>query len=66
MLQLKFGKVVGNVGHGIDYGMSVAGNTSKELVEIIEDFAQDHTFTQEKNQNLSQSLPQIHSNMQQQ
>ena len=42
MLKIKVSKVARNMVCGIDYGLNTSNNTTKELNDIIEDFAPSH------------------------
>ena len=66
LLRLKFQKVAGNMGRGLEYGMSAGDGTNEELDGVIEDFAQGHAATQSTIQNLSQGFPELRAQMNQQ
>ncbi len=42
---MKFSQVSGNMGRGLNYGMSAENNANEELDGIIEDFAQGQAAT---------------------
>ena len=63
---LKFYKVVGNMSHGMEYGMNAGNKTHEELNGVIEDFAQGHAATQSTIQNLRQGFPELRAQMNQQ
>jgi len=66
LLRLKFQKVAGHMGRGMEYGMSAGNGTNKELDGAIEDFAQGHAATQSTIQNLSQGFSELRAQMNQQ
>ena len=66
LLRLKFQKVVGNMGRGMEYGMRAGDETHGELNGVIEVFAQGHAATQSTIQNLSQGFPELCVQMNQQ
>jgi hypothetical protein len=67
MLRIKFSKVAGNMGRGDGYGMNIAADDQhEELDGIIEDFVQGHAVTQRAFHNMTQCIPEIHQQMQQQ
>ena len=65
-MSLKFEKVVGNMNHGMDYGMNVVDALHKELNSVIGDFAQGHAATQNTIQNFSKGFQELRAYMHQQ
>ena len=51
---------------GMDYGMNAVDASHKEIDSVIRDFVQGHPATHNTIQNLSQGVPELCAQMQQQ